>query len=92
MVFRNSGNKSHRLQTTLQIRVNKTVGGRLLHRYERIEIDDFHYAGIDQPLIGDILTLGAIPEDFSVHFFGVLVQAQPLALGANPGMEAIGLD
>ena len=66
--------QSHRLQTELQFRVNKSVGIRLLHRFERVEIDDFHYAGIDQPLIGDILTLGAIPEDFSTHLFGVLVQ------------------
>ena len=53
---------------------------RLYHRYENGRIDDWHYDGL--PLVvGNEVYLGAGPQDYHAHVFGVLFQ---YALGKPP--------
>ena len=49
---------------------------RLLYRYERAEIHDWHYDGIDEnPMpANNSAYLDFGPQNYKVHFFGVLVR------------------
>lgn len=64
----------HILETSLVWPVDKNLGVRLLHRYERRAVSDWHYDGISEQLIGQKLYLGNSPENFSHQLLGLFLQ------------------
>lgn len=63
----------HILETNLRWKINKNLALRLLHRYERGTIRDWHFEGLN-PLIDNHLFLVATPNDFEVNLVGLLIQ------------------
>lgn len=64
----------HILETSLSWPVDKNLGVRLFHRYEKREVADWHYDGIGDQLIGQKLYLGNSPEGFKNNMVGVFLQ------------------
>lgn len=68
-------------QTFLMHRVTANLGrdlsanARLSFRYrmEHEALDDYHYNGLDVPLVGNNIYLGIQPEDFTAHSFGAFL-------------------
>ncbi|KFI21583.1 hypothetical protein HW44_14230 [Nitrosococcus oceani] len=63
----------HILETNLRWNISKNLALRLLHRYERGTIRDWHFEGLN-PLINNHLFLMATPNDFEVNVIGLLIQ------------------
>jgi MtrB/PioB family decaheme-associated outer membrane protein len=66
------------LATSLRIRIDKHTALRLYHRYERTKNEDWHYDGL--PLVfanGAGVFLGAGPQSYSAHLFGIFLQYTP---------------
>ena len=64
----------HLLSASLRIPIRNNVAVRLLYRFEREEIDDFHYLGLDSPVVGNDIFLAANPEDYSGSSYAVLLE------------------
>ncbi|MEX0617769.1 MAG: MtrB/PioB family outer membrane beta-barrel protein [Pseudohongiellaceae bacterium] len=54
------------------IRDNFTL--RFFYRYEREDLDDFHYQGLVDPVLAGTIYLQAVPEDFSAHLLGTYLK------------------
>lgn len=68
--------RQHLLETSVKVPVRRELAVRLYHRYETARFADWHYDGL--PLVvGNELFLGAVPESYSAHVFGVFLQYVP---------------
>jgi hypothetical protein len=66
------------LVTSLKFAISKNTALRLYHRYESARFNDWHYDGL--PLVfgnGAGVFLGAGPQNYSVHVFGLFFQYTP---------------
>ena len=66
------------LETSLKFALNKNSALRLYHRYESASFNDWHYDGL--PLVfgnGAGVFLGAGPQNYRVHVFGLFFQYTP---------------
>jgi hypothetical protein len=66
------------LETSLKFAVNKNTALRLYYRYEGARFNDWHYDGL--PLVfgnGAGAFLGAGPQNYNVHVFGLFFQYTP---------------
>jgi hypothetical protein len=63
--------KMHSLNTELRWRIKEGLQVRFLYRLEHEDLSDYHFEGMDQPLIGNDLFLGAYPEKYTAHIFGL---------------------
>ncbi|MEX0914989.1 MAG: MtrB/PioB family outer membrane beta-barrel protein [Wenzhouxiangellaceae bacterium] len=64
----------HLLRASLRFPINRHVGAQLLYRLESEDIEDPNFAGLDDPLVDNQLFLLAVPEDFTAHLVGVLLE------------------
>lgn len=63
------------LETSVVKDLNKASSLRFFHRWEKRNVADWHYTGLDgSPLIGQKLYLGMTPERYNVNVFGVFWQ------------------
>ncbi|MBD5804639.1 hypothetical protein AZOA_40840 [Azoarcus sp. Aa7] len=63
------------LETSIVHDLDKNNSVRLFHRWEKRNVEDWHYTGLDgNQLIGQKLYLGATPEDYNVNVLGVFWQ------------------
>jgi MtrB/PioB family decaheme-associated outer membrane protein len=65
-------------ETSLKFALSKTTALRVYHRYERASFRDWHYDGL--PLVfadGAGVFLGAGPQNYTAHLFGVFFQYTP---------------
>lgn len=60
----------------LRIPVGNRYAIRLVYRFEDEEIDDFHYLGLDNPVIGSDILLAAFPESYSGSSYMVLLETK----------------
>lgn len=65
---------SHILRTELRHQLTETISYRLFHRFARERVVDFHYTGLTAGAVGDNTYLGMLPENFTAHTVGLLVQ------------------
>ena len=65
--------RRHLFQSNLKWHVRPGLALRLLYRLESEAIDDFHYLGVNGPVIENTVFLAAVPEDFTAHVLGVFV-------------------
>jgi hypothetical protein len=63
----------HLLETSVRWKYTDNLAIRGYYRLEDERIDDFHYAGLTNIAANNIY-LGAIPENYTVHVFGVFFQ------------------
>lgn len=66
------------LETSLKFAINKNTALRLYHRFESARFNDWHYDGL--PLVfgnGAGVFLGAGPQNYNVHVFGLFLQYTP---------------
>ncbi len=63
----------HILETSVRWALHDDLALRFYHRYEIGSIQDWHYAGLTQ-LIGKQLFLGATPQNYQAHLFGIFIQ------------------
>jgi MtrB/PioB family decaheme-associated outer membrane protein len=66
------------LETSLKFALSRTTALRFYHRYERASFKDWHYDEL--PLVfanGEGIFLGAGPQNYTAHFFGVFFQYTP---------------
>lgn len=69
----------HAIEANLLIPLNKVTSLRLLYRYERGKIDDWHYDGIDTnpvPAAGAQVMLDAGPENYSASLIGIMLRSE----------------
>lgn len=69
----------HAIETNLLIPINNATSVRLLYRYERGRINDWHYDGIDTnpvPAAGAQVMLDAGPENYHASLIGVMFQSE----------------
>ncbi len=66
--------RSHLLQADALWTVTEALKIRFLYRFEKVDMEDFRFDGLDAQLIGNNLFLGAVPEGFTTHAFGGFVQ------------------
>lgn len=62
----------HFLETSLKYRINPNFGWRLYHSYDNSHFSDWHYAQLTQ-LLPTGLFLGAGPQSYRTHTFGILL-------------------
>ena len=62
------------LQIGLDWQLRDDLDLRLTYRFEKEDLDDFHYRGLTDPVVGNAIYLAAFPEDFSAHAVGVFLQ------------------
>ena len=65
--------RRHLFQSNLKWHVRPGLALRLLYRLESENIDDFHYLGLDDPVIESNVFLAAGPESFTAHVLGIFV-------------------
>jgi len=63
----------HLLETSVLWKYTEKLGVRAFYRLEYAHIDDFHYDGLTN-LVANNLFLGAIPENYTAHVFGLFFQ------------------
>ena len=67
--------RHHLLEGNLRWQARDNLGVRVLYRFEREDLDDFHYQGLSGPLVGgDQIYLVTIPEDYSNHVVGLILE------------------
>lgn len=66
--------RHHFLEGNLRWQARDNLILRLLYRFERENLDDFHYQGLTEPLVGDQLYLVTIPENYSTHVIGLIIE------------------
>ena len=66
--------RHHLFEGNLRWRFRDNMSLRLLYRYEREDLDDFHYAGLTEPVIGADIFLNAVPENYEAHVIGLLLE------------------
>ena len=64
----------HLFDASLHWFLTDDLGIRLFYRFEREDLDDFHYDGLTDPVVNDVVYLVAVPENFDVNIFGVLLE------------------
>ena len=67
--------RHHLFQASLRRRIKDRLRLRFLYRFEKEQLGDYHYQGLSDPLVRSDIFLVAVPEDFSVSVFGVMVEA-----------------
>ena len=63
------------LLTSLKFALNKNTALRMYYRYDSARFEDWHYDGV--PLVfanGAGVFLGAGPQNYNVHLFGLFFQ------------------
>jgi MtrB/PioB family decaheme-associated outer membrane protein len=66
--------EQHLLRASVRYPITENIATRIFYRLESIQIDDFHYEGLTDPVVDNQLFLLAIPEDFTAHIFGVFME------------------
>ena len=66
--------RHHFLEGNLRWQARDNLTLRLLYRFEREDLDDFHYQGLTEPLVGDQIYLVTVPEDYSNHVIGLIFE------------------
>ena len=66
--------KHQRLQANLRWFIREGTNLRLLYRYEKEKIRDFHYEGLTEPIVGANIFLAAVPENYSAHVLGLMLE------------------
>lgn len=66
--------EQHLLRASIRYPLSEHLATRLFYRLESIQIDDFHYQGLNDSVVGNQLFLLALPEDFTAHVLGVLFE------------------
>lgn len=65
---------SHILRTELRQQLTDSLSYRIFHRFAYERVVDFHYTGLRAGAIGDNTYLGVVPENYTAHSFGLLMQ------------------
>jgi len=66
--------EQHQLRLSMRYPINQQVAARVFYRFETEDIDDFHFDGLIDPVVDNQLFLLAVPEDFTAHVIGVLLE------------------
>ena len=72
--FPNQTFRHHLFEGNVRWFIREGLNLRLLYRYEKENLDDFHYAGLSEPVVGADIFLAAVPEDYDAHVFGILLE------------------
>ena len=64
----------HILELSGNWQIRDDVGMRVYYRYEKEDLDDFHYRGLVDPVAANTIYLAAVPENFSNSAVGVFVE------------------
>ena len=62
------------LQASVNWYISDDLGLRVFYRYEMEDLDDFHYDGLTEPVVGNDIYLAATPQDFSVNVVGLFLE------------------
>lgn len=65
---------SHVLRAELRHQLTDVFSYRVFYRLAQERVVDFHYTGLTAGAIGDNSYLGVVPENFTAHTIGLLVQ------------------
>ena len=66
--------RHHFLEGNLRWQARDNLTLRLLYRFEKENLDDFHYQGLTEPLVGDQIYLVTVPENYSNHVIGLILE------------------
>ena len=66
--------RHHFLEGNLRWQARDNLTLRLLYRFEKENLDDFHYHGLTEPLVGDQIYLVTVPENYSNHVIGLILE------------------
>lgn len=66
--------EQHLFRASVRYPVNQYLATRLFYRLEAINIDDYHYRGLDDPVVQEQIFLATVPEDFTAHVVGVFFE------------------
>jgi hypothetical protein len=58
------------LETSMLWNYTEKLGVRFYYRFENESVDDFHYTGLTNVILNNIY-LGAIPQNYTAHVFGM---------------------
>jgi MtrB/PioB family decaheme-associated outer membrane protein len=64
----------HLLHASVSWLVSDDLSLRFFYRYEREDLDDFHFDGLTEPVVANVIYLTAIPQDFDVSVFGIFFE------------------
>lgn len=65
----------HWLETSVKFTVNEHTAVRLYHRYQAVNISDWHYLGLsNDEIVNRTVYIDDGPEDYAAHLIGVFVQ------------------
>jgi len=68
--------EQHVLRLSARYPISERVAARVFYRLEAENIDDFHSDGLDDPVLDNQLFLLTVPEDFTAHVLGLLVEVR----------------
>lgn len=66
--------KNQLVEANLRWLVREGTNLRLLYRFEKEDLNDFHYAGLTQPVITDDIFLMAVPQNYAAHVIAVTIE------------------
>jgi len=66
--------EQHVLQLSARYPISARVAARAFYRLETENLDDFHFQGLDDPVLDNQLFLLAVPEDFTAHLVGLMIE------------------
>ncbi len=72
--FPNQTFRQHIVRISLRYPLTERIATRLFYRLEAEDINDFHFDGLTDPVLDNQLFLLAVPQDFTAHVLGVLVE------------------
>ena len=64
----------HLFEGNAKWQVRENINLNFLYRYERENLDDFHYNGLTEPVVGNDIYLLTIPENYKTHIFMFTVE------------------
>ena len=68
--------EQHTLRLSMRYPIFGRVAARVFYRLESERIEDFHFDGLDNPVLDNQLFLLAVPEDFTAHLLGLLLEVR----------------
>lgn len=66
--------EQHLFRVSLRYPVSNRISARLFYRLESEDIKDPNFLGLDDPVIDNQLFLLAVPEDFTAHIVGLMLE------------------
>ena len=64
----------HLLEGNVRWSIREGTNLRFMYRFEKEDLNDFHYSGLTQPVINNNIFLLAVPENYHAHVFMVTIE------------------